>query len=121
MTLAAHGISTAADVTRSHVATVPGFGDTLTAALLAWRQEVERRFRFDPTAAVSEGEQRAVAIRFRTRQQQLLGDIDQKLVALRSFGPGCKAELEALTGSLGEAVAAYEQADVNLALLRRST
>lgn len=119
MTLAVHGISTAADVTRYRVAAVPGFGDALTAALLEWRGEVERRFRFDPTTAVSVGEQRAVAVRFRTRQQQLLGDIDQKITALGSFGPGCKAELEALTGKLGEAVAAFEQADVNLALLRR--
>ena len=52
MALASYGIETAADVTTEALKVVPGFGQRLgrqrTAALVAWRQDLERRFRYDP-------------------------------------------------------------------------
>lgn len=50
--LESYGVETAADVTPEALRTVPGFGQRLghqrTAALLAWRQALERQFRYDP-------------------------------------------------------------------------
>jgi len=51
-TLASYGIETAADVTRRRVKKVPGFGDAMTAKLLAWRNNVSQQFTFDPTKGV---------------------------------------------------------------------
>jgi DNA-binding helix-hairpin-helix protein with protein kinase domain len=52
MALESYGIETAADVTAEALNAVPGFGQRLgrqrAAALLAWRQDLERRFRHDP-------------------------------------------------------------------------
>jgi hypothetical protein len=47
-TLAAWGIETAADVTYGRVQAVPGFGPTRTADLLAWRANLEAKFRSNP-------------------------------------------------------------------------
>ena len=47
-TLAAWGIETAADVIQSRVQAVPGFGPTRTAGLLAWRANLEAKFRSNP-------------------------------------------------------------------------
>lgn len=50
--LESYGIETAANVTAEALEVVPGFGQLLgrqrRAALLAWRQELERCFRYDP-------------------------------------------------------------------------
>jgi DNA-binding helix-hairpin-helix protein with protein kinase domain len=51
-TLRSYGIETAADITRSAVLAVPGFGKALTTNLLAWRGVVEQTFVFDPTKGV---------------------------------------------------------------------
>jgi len=52
MALESYGIETAADVTARALKAVPGFGQRLgrqrAAALLAWRQDLEQRFRYDP-------------------------------------------------------------------------
>jgi DNA-binding helix-hairpin-helix protein with protein kinase domain len=47
-TLAAWGIETAADVIRSRVQAIPGFGPTRTSALIAWRANLEAKFRSNP-------------------------------------------------------------------------
>jgi len=119
VSLALYGISTAADVTRHAIQGIKGFGEALTANLLDWRDAVERSFRFDPNAAVSPAEQRAFVVRYRSRQQQLLAGIEQRLTTLASFGPGCKAELQALVADLTEAVANYEQAYADLRAVKR--
>ncbi|MDZ7622242.1 MAG: hypothetical protein U5O69_07670 [Candidatus Competibacteraceae bacterium] len=52
MALASYGIETAADVSPEALRVVPGFGQHLgrqrTAALLAWRQELEHQFLLRP-------------------------------------------------------------------------
>lgn len=51
-TLASYGIETAADITESSVAQIPGFGPTLTEALLSWKQRCVASFVFDPQQGV---------------------------------------------------------------------
>jgi DNA-binding helix-hairpin-helix protein with protein kinase domain len=43
------GIETAADISRSNVGAVKGFGPKLTATMTGWRGQCEARFRFDPS------------------------------------------------------------------------
>jgi len=56
MALESYGIETAADVSAEALKTVPGFGQRLgrqrSAALLAWRQALEQRFRYDSRKGV---------------------------------------------------------------------
>ncbi len=52
MALESYGIETAADVTPDALHTIPGFGQRLgrqrAAALLNWRKDLEKQFRYDP-------------------------------------------------------------------------
>lgn len=50
--LQSYGIETAADITESRVLAVPGFGPVAAKNLQQWRDQQERRFRFDPSKAV---------------------------------------------------------------------
>lgn len=50
--LASYGIETAADVKESQVLRIPGFGPSLTADLLRWRDGHKRAFRFNPSEGV---------------------------------------------------------------------
>jgi hypothetical protein len=53
-TLASYGVETAADVTAAKVRVVPGFGEALTAKMLAWRRGHEATFRYNPAADASD-------------------------------------------------------------------
>jgi DNA-binding helix-hairpin-helix protein with protein kinase domain/Flp pilus assembly protein TadD len=53
VTLMSNGIETAADVERSRVLSIYGFGPTYAAKLLNWRAQLERKFRFNPSLGVS--------------------------------------------------------------------
>lgn len=118
-TLAAHHIYTAADIDESVIRRIKGFGDALTGNLLAWRKEVLRRFRFDPTTAISSAEQRSVTVRFRARQKQFLTEAEQQLAMLESLAPNCRAAIQKLLPRLQVAVAEYEQTRADLSLLTR--
>jgi len=50
--LASYGIETAADIERNAILTIPGFGQTLAYELIKWRNELEKRFVFDPHKGV---------------------------------------------------------------------
>ena len=81
MALESYGIETAADVTAEALKAVPGFGQQRrrprAAALLAWRQDLEQRFRYDPRQGIDPA---AVAdLRRRYAQERLR--IEQELLA----------------------------------------
>src|SRR5438132_763972 len=59
------------DVTFAKVMAVPGFGQTRTKALIAWRAGLERRFRFNPTHAVDPRDIAAVDQRHAARRNDL--------------------------------------------------
>lgn len=81
MALASYGIETAADVSPEALRVVPGFGQRLgrqrAAALLAWRQELERRFHFDPRQGVDP----AAVASLRRRYAQERSRIERELLA----------------------------------------
>ncbi len=108
--LAGHGILTAADISYEAVRHVYGFGDVLTASVIAWRDSVIGTYRFDPATAVAPSEQAALVLKFRGRQQQLLNELAGNLASLEALAPAVRADTEALRTPLRQAVARYEQA-----------
>jgi DNA-binding helix-hairpin-helix protein with protein kinase domain len=81
MALESYGIETAADVTIEALQGVPGFGQRLgrqrAAALLAWRQALEQRFRYDPRR----GPDPAAVVALRQRYAQERVQIGRELLA----------------------------------------
>ncbi|MCU0704706.1 MAG: hypothetical protein MUF18_12080 [Fimbriiglobus sp.] len=117
-TLVSYGIHTAADVEWKKIRNIPGFKEVLTQNIVAWRDEVSRRFRFDPKVAVSPADQRAIAVRFRIRQNQLLEEIERELDALQRLAPDYRIILSKLEVNLRKAVTGLEQASADLRLIR---
>jgi DNA-binding helix-hairpin-helix protein with protein kinase domain len=77
--LASFGIDTAADVTRTTVDGVPGFGEFLTGKLLAWRQFLESKFVFNPSRGIDQEDirvlDREIADRRAALESSLLGGV----------------------------------------------
>jgi DNA-binding helix-hairpin-helix protein with protein kinase domain len=118
-TLAAHNIFTAADVDEYAIRGIKGFGDVLTNNILAWKEEVLRRFKFNPATAVSPAEQRPVTLKYRTLQQQYLVELDREAGKLTSLAPACESALRRLIPGLQQAIIVYEQAEADLDLMDR--
>jgi DNA-binding helix-hairpin-helix protein with protein kinase domain len=114
--LASYNVFTAADIEANTILGIKGFGDVLTRALVEWREEVLRAFRFNPATGVSPAEQRTIAAQFRTYQQQILTELDRQLTRLESLAPACRAVIRNLVPQVKNAIAAWEQAEADLRL-----
>lgn len=100
--LRSFGIETAADITRSKVQGVRGFGTVLTNAVVDWRKSCERRFVFNPQNAISESDKNAVRAKIGVRRRS----IEASLVA----GP---ADLQRLREEIAiKSKALYPQLEV---------
>ncbi len=82
--LAAKGVTTAAEVKRTRLQSISEYGEEWIDALLRWRSEVEQRFHFDATQALSAEDrarlERTYRPRFLTIQAKLIalpGELDQ--------------------------------------------
>ncbi len=108
MALESYGIETAADVTPAALQAVPGFGQHLGqqryAALLAWRQALERQFRYDP----DKGANPAAVANLRQQYAQQRQQIERELLA----GPEELAKIK--TDIL------KQRAQLNIALIRQA-
>lgn len=108
MALESYGIETAADVTPAALEAVPGFGQHLgrqrATALLAWRRELEQRFRHDPRQGVDP----AAIANLQQHYAQQRSQIEQELLA----GPD---ELTKIKTELLK-----QRAQLNIALIRQA-
>lgn len=101
-TLISFGIETAADVNRSAVLRVPGFGDVMTGKLLEWRRRHESRFKYDRTANAQDAtDERALRMRFAADKAKLESSIRNGLGTLRN----AKAKLDSLPAKARKDVA----------------
>lgn len=69
-TLLSYGIETAADVIRSKLEDIPGFGPKTIRKLLHWRAHVEREFVFDTSKPAPPDKMRALVMKYRQLQQR---------------------------------------------------
>lgn len=83
--LSSYGIDNAADVTRTALEAVPGFGHFLIMQLLTWRQSLEARFKFDPGRGVDPADIQRVDKEIAKRRAEI--------ELLLSKGPGELKEL----------------------------
>jgi DNA-binding helix-hairpin-helix protein with protein kinase domain len=100
-TLASFGIETAFDVDGATIRAIHGFGEAITATLLAWRRSVEAGFVFNASKGLPQSVVDALEIKY----YQGKIPIEQELVGgparLRSIVEIAKRELEPLVPELG--------------------
>jgi DNA-binding helix-hairpin-helix protein with protein kinase domain len=119
-TLASFGIETAADITLSSIAAVPGIGTGLTANLMAWKKSIEQRF--VPPSSISPGPQDVSAVNariagLRARLEQKLRDGATHLQSVRNE---VVARQNNAKGTLEVAYQALAQAKADLDVLQRT-
>ena len=117
--LVAAGIVSAHHVSRSAVLAIDGFGPALANAVVAWRDEVSRRFRFDPVRDVPPAQLENLAARFSQLQTTLLTRAEGQLAELRTQEPNVKKELTTLVPDIREALAEYGHRRANLRLMEQ--
>ncbi len=116
--LESYGIETAYDVTYQRVMAVPGFKEKLTARLMVWKQQVESRFRFDPSKGVPPSYVLAVEGKYhqrRFRAEQALRDAPRALLKISLAG---KSELERLDRGIARREADVARATADLRSFR---
>jgi DNA-binding helix-hairpin-helix protein with protein kinase domain len=111
------GIETAADVTKSQVMQVRGFGESLTRAVLDWKASCERRFRFNPAAAVSDADRNAVRANYATKRVALERSLAAAPAQLRQFRQKSEAQLASLKPQVEVAAKKLAQAQADYSLL----
>lgn len=115
--LRSFGIETAADVSRSKVLQVRGFGEGLTRAVVDWKADCERRFTFNPANAVSEADKNAVRAKFGTRRAALEAGLGAGSSELQRFRQQATSRSAALQPKLEVAARRLAQAEKDLSVL----
>jgi DNA-binding helix-hairpin-helix protein with protein kinase domain len=112
--LQSFGIETAADVSKERVMQVRGFGERLTRAILDWKHSCERRYQFNPAAAVSQADKDGVKAKFATKRsslQRVLATAPAELQQLRqrasTQATGLMSQLQAAAQKLAQAQVDY--------------
>jgi DNA-binding helix-hairpin-helix protein with protein kinase domain len=111
--LRSFGIETAADVTRSKVRQIRGFGDGLTSAVMDWKAACERRFVFNPQTAVSVADKNAVAMRFGARRIALEVLLGNGAAELQRFRQDCANKANKLQPKVAMAAQRLAQAEAD--------
>lgn len=115
ITLRSYGLETAADITLNAVLTVPGFGPTYTAKLLAWRSDLERKFVFNPNRGVDPQDKQTVEAEIQTQQTKLEQELRTGTIALRRISEQAHSTYNGLRKSADSALKNLAQAEADFA------
>lgn len=116
--LAAYGIETAADIERSKIGQIPGFGVILTNELVHWRRGHERNFRFNPSEPIDRRDLDALDREMEARRQELLTKLQQGPHLLRRIGQEISAAQQRLMPALEKAWTSFKVAEAGFKSLR---
>jgi DNA-binding helix-hairpin-helix protein with protein kinase domain len=112
--LQSYNVETAWDVTDTRVGQVPGFGSATVSKLLAWRQSVERRFRFDPSKAIDPREIAALDHEIANTRSSLEKTLLSGRGELTQIGHQRMIQCTALRTQMEEALRIWLQAQADL-------
>jgi DNA-binding helix-hairpin-helix protein with protein kinase domain len=108
--LESFGVETAADVVRSKVLQVPGFGPALTDRLLKWRQKLEGQFHFNPAAAIDPRQVADLDRTIMSRRSQLEAELTTGRMTVLQLRQAALTRRQALESAMQEATRLYSQA-----------
>ena len=117
-TLASFGIETAADVKDAAVRAVPGFGEAMTARIVAWRRTYEDRFRYNPGPSAADAQaENAARAAWAARRSDLQAKIASGLAAVQSGPQRVAVRAQTVDQPLMAALGERARAAHNLQLL----
>jgi DNA-binding helix-hairpin-helix protein with protein kinase domain len=114
--LASYGIETAADVRRSDILQVPGFGNARTEDLMRWRRQCESMFVFNAALGVDAGDVADIDKRFNRRRNDLETMLTQGLMELRRISSQERQRRETFGNTVRHGAEALAQAKAALSV-----
>ncbi len=114
-TLASHGIRSAADIRRSSIEDLPGFGPSLCGALLNWREACAQGFQFDPTDVTFLGELNTALAPHRRRRNEIERELVAGLEGLRRLSSPPRDQTQLLIRALTDSSRELAQAHLDAA------
>ena len=111
--LESYNIETAADIKRTAILNVPGFGPGLATRLEDWRRTVERAFRFDPRSAVDPRDIQDLDRKIAQERSALERALLQGGKELSQIGQEITVRREALLRHAETVASAFAQADAD--------
>jgi DNA-binding helix-hairpin-helix protein with protein kinase domain len=111
--LASFGIETAADIDRSKILTIQGFGPGLVAELVAWRQGLANRFVYNASEPINPSDLLALKTRLATRKAELERAIRALAASLQQDSASSLGHRAKLITLANQAFAARKQAEAN--------
>lgn len=115
--LVSFGIESAADVSAARIGSIPGFGPTLTGAMLAWRRDLERRFTFDPARAVSQQDVARLDAEIARRELEIREKLADGLIRLEAARKQAMAEQSRVAEAARPMLDQLKQVQADLARL----
>jgi DNA-binding helix-hairpin-helix protein with protein kinase domain len=112
--LESFGVETAADISEHSIAAVPGFGTKLTEQLVAWRRELESRFRFDPVRGLPKMDLLRIRNKYLTMRHSAQRQLQGGHGELARITTVAKVEVERHCSALGTQRLAVAQARADL-------
>ena len=113
ITLRSFGIETAADISMHSILAIPGFGPVYASTMLAWRQTIERRFRFDPNRGVDPADKQAIHRDVAAARTKLQQEVQSGLARLRQISQRHSSSNTLLRRHADAAVRALSQAEAD--------
>lgn len=112
--LTAFGISTAGDIDYSRIRQVPQFGDVLANRLVSWRQDMERRFVFDPSRPIPRDAVARLEKQLDELRRKVLESLRQSARALSEASAADDAAAQRAARHLTEVSRRLRQAEADL-------
>jgi DNA-binding helix-hairpin-helix protein with protein kinase domain len=117
--LQSYGIETAADISDRSVLAVPGFGPVALNNLKSWRNQQERRFRFDPNKGVDQAAKNTVERKIITERIDLERKLNEALSKLSVSSHHILTRRQTLLVQAEQASLALAQAEADVRATRR--
>jgi hypothetical protein len=113
VSLASYGIETAADIFRNKILSIPGFGPQLASNLLAWRQTVVKRFKFNPNEPLDPADVNTVRTEIGHLRSDLDGRVRKAIARLQQLANDTLEQRRILTASANASFRSRKQAELD--------
>lgn len=118
VTLASHGVESAADIDKAKILNIPGFGEATTAKLLAWRKSHEGRFVYNPAPLPADSQiQAKIENEFDAKANTLMNRLSAGGAELRQALLPVQNRLNSEDAQLNQLAAVRAQVEADLQFL----
>jgi len=112
------GIETAAHVQRQVITQIPGFGSSITQAVMDWQAKCKRGFRFDASRAGTDADRNALRAGYAARRQAIETALTGGVEELRTFRQRASSRVAELLPKAAEAAKHLAQMQCDYSVVR---